>query len=220
VAGAFDEEDRMVGFVYSVPGTWKGVPIQWSHMLAVDPEWRGQRLGLKLKLFQRDLLKERGVDAVYWTYDPLEALNANLNLCRLGARPVDYLLDVYGDGSTSTLHRAIGTDRFVIAWSLHEELPVANRIAPEVPRAPIVDTVVEEGVVVPAEAPLVDAPWVRVEIPGDIQRVKAEAPQLAPRWRRATRRAFTHYFSAGYRVRAYYRDAETGRCFYVLARPA
>ncbi len=44
--------------------------------------------------------------------------------------------------------------------------------------------------------------------------MKAEHPDEAAAWRALTRRAFEHYLGAGYKVTAFYRDRETGRCFY------
>lgn len=42
-AGSGSGGDRMIGFVYSLPGIKAGKPMQWSHMLGVldeDPERR------------------------------------------------------------------------------------------------------------------------------------------------------------------------------------
>lgn len=83
-AGAFDG-DEMVGFVFGLPGIVGGELVHWSDMLAVLPAWRGRGIGLALKRHQRDALLERGVTRVCWTFDPLEARNAYLNLGRLGA---------------------------------------------------------------------------------------------------------------------------------------
>src|SRR5437899_9237729 len=50
--GAF-ERDRMIGFVYSLPGIKYGKPTQWSHMLGVVAEFRNAGAGRELKLLQR-----------------------------------------------------------------------------------------------------------------------------------------------------------------------
>src|SRR6266508_5162572 len=50
--GAFDV-DRMIGFVYSLPGIKHGKPTQWSHMLGVVDEFRDAGVGYQLKLLQR-----------------------------------------------------------------------------------------------------------------------------------------------------------------------
>jgi predicted GNAT superfamily acetyltransferase len=116
-AGAFDGEGRLVGFVFGLSGVRHGRLAHWSDMLAVREELRGRGLGQRLKAFQLSLLLERGIEVAYWTYDPLEAGNANININRLAAFPVEYVPDMYGE-ATSTLHAGLSTDRFVVEWWL------------------------------------------------------------------------------------------------------
>lgn len=117
VAGAFDDSDTMVGFLFGMTG-WDGArPIHWSDMLAVLPSHRGQGLGFALKRYQRDRLLETGVTTVHWTFDPLEARNAHINFARLGVTSHEYIRDAYG-ASNSPLHEGIGTDRLVVTWAL------------------------------------------------------------------------------------------------------
>ena len=114
-AGAF-RGGSMLGFVYGLSGARGGRPAHWSHMLAVTREARGLGLGKGLKFFQRDYLLANGVEVMFWTYDPLVARNANLHLNRLGALPVEYVLDMYGESTGSDLHSDLGTDRFIVSW--------------------------------------------------------------------------------------------------------
>ncbi|MGH7542211.1 MAG: GNAT family N-acetyltransferase, partial [Gemmatimonadota bacterium] len=113
VAGAF-EGDRMVGFVCGFAAYRDGEPIQWSHMLAVRPEARGRGVGRGLKLYQRQVALERGIRRIVWTFDPLQAINAHLNVNRLGAHIIDYVPDMYGSDTGSPLHAGQATDRFVV----------------------------------------------------------------------------------------------------------
>ncbi|HEU5322776.1 MAG TPA: GNAT family N-acetyltransferase, partial [Methylomirabilota bacterium] len=84
VAGAFDPAGRIVGFIFGITGYTAGRPLHWSHMLAVREPARDAGLGVRLKLFQRELLLDGGVDTARWTFDPLVAKNAHVNLNRLG----------------------------------------------------------------------------------------------------------------------------------------
>jgi predicted GNAT superfamily acetyltransferase len=93
--GAFDN-DRMIAFVYSLPGIKDGKPIQWSHMLGVIDEYRSAGLGRTLKLEQRQRSMEIGCDLVEWTYDPMQAANAHLNFAKLGVVVEEYAINVYG----------------------------------------------------------------------------------------------------------------------------
>src|ERR1041384_5367138 len=93
VAGAFDGQGRIVGFVFGLIGIKDRKLMHWSDMLAVRDEMRGSGLGQDLKWYQRTLLLKRGVDVMYWTFDPLVSRNAHLNLNRLGARIDSYVPD-------------------------------------------------------------------------------------------------------------------------------
>ena len=117
VAGAFDSGDRLAGFVFSLVGRREGVPIHWSHMLAVRRDVRGRGLGRALKLHQRERVLADGIGSVWWTFDPLVAANAHLNFARLGAEAVHYAENLYGTETGSPLHGQ-STDRLVLRWRL------------------------------------------------------------------------------------------------------
>ena len=83
VSGAFNDAGRLLGLVYGITGIRHGRLSHWSHMLAVRPEVRNSGVGQALKFHQRGLLRDLGVEVMYWTFDPLVARNAHLNLNRL-----------------------------------------------------------------------------------------------------------------------------------------
>ncbi len=223
-SGAFAPDGCLVGFVFGISGVRDGVPAHWSDMLAVRPEARRLGLGRRLKLHQRRQLLAAGVEHVYWSFDPLMARNAHLNLVALGAEPVEYVPDMYGD-TASVLHRGLDTDRLIVEWRLRD--PAVERILdgdpPEAPveaRAAPIATVAAAGT---DPGPPPRAPWVRLELPGDIEHLKAAAPEAARRWQQHLRRAFTTYFGDPHaRVAGLHRDAATGRWFYLVntAAPA
>ncbi len=222
-AGAFAADGRLLGFVWGLTGVRKGRLAHWSHMLGVLPEARDLGLGRRLKQFQRESLLALGVEAVYWTFDPLESRNAHLNFNRLGVGVDEYVRDYYGAGETSHLHRGIGTDRFIVVWELAGER-AAKAAAGHLPEAPeqwdalpVANAELDaNGVAAPVARPLADAPALRVEVPASIQRLKAEHPELAARWRAGSRRAFEAALARGWTVRAFYHAAGSDRSFYVL----
>ena len=63
---------------------------------------------------------------------------------------------------------------------------------------------------------LISVPQVRVEIPHDIQRLKARDPDTAAAWRQTTRRALTHYLDGGYQVLHVEPLTAERRVFYLL----
>lgn len=213
VSGAFDEEGRLVGFVFGMTGLEDGRPVHWSDMLAVAPDIRNRGLGRRLKLHQRERLLALGVDRMYWTFDPLESRNAWLNLARLGATAREYVPDMYGP-SDSPLHRGLGTDRLVALWELDSER-VGDRLAggappglDDLPRAFGARSGPDGLVPEEPHTHRLDAPAFLVPIPADIQAIKATAPERAVRWREATRAALRPALDAGWEVRELVRDGE------------
>ena len=156
---------------------------------------------------------------MYWTYDPLVARNAFLNLMKLGARPEEYVVDFYGDSTGSTLHGELGTDRLIVAWSLvddtHAQPKAAAPVSADVASGPpIVNPQDARGA--PQRIELPAGPEARIEIPFDIHDVMEHEPDVALAWRATTRRAFTWYLGRGYRIVGFASARDSGRCFYTL----
>jgi predicted GNAT superfamily acetyltransferase len=214
VAGAFEPDGTLAGFVFGMTGVEEGRLVHWSDMLAVRADVRGCGVGRQLKLFQRECVRAIGVTTIYWTFDPLVARNAHLNLVSLGAEVVEYVQDMYGRETSSVLHQGLGTDRFVVAWHLDDRGGAAAASAgpsgdPHHTTAPVLNatTSVAAG-----------APFVRVAIPLHIDRVQRHSLIVAARWRDDTRRAFLWCFDRGYRIAGFYRHDASETAFYVLAR--
>jgi predicted GNAT superfamily acetyltransferase len=223
-AGAYDASDALVGFVFGMTGPRKGEVVHWSDMLAVRPGVRDAGLGLRLKEYQRDAVMARGVDKMYWTFDPLQSRNAHLNIAKLGAVVRDYAPDMYGQ-TDSPLHRGIGTDRFVALWMLSSER-VRERLESgglAVVPAGMQDSPIALGVKSGGLHPSPDTPdltlgneEIRVAIPSDITALMDDEVGLAREWRSATRSVFTHYLTSGYEVRGFARGPSAS--YYLLAR--
>jgi predicted GNAT superfamily acetyltransferase len=130
VIGAFDtappgvnpegDPDNLVGFAMSLPGISGVHPYLHSHMLAVNPHYRNQGIGRRLKLFQREEALGRGIGRMEWTFDPLEIKNSFLNIVKLGAIVRRYASNFYGVTS-SRLHGQIPTDRLYAEWWLESD---------------------------------------------------------------------------------------------------
>jgi predicted GNAT superfamily acetyltransferase len=88
-----------------------------SHLAVVAPAERSSGIGWALKVSQRAWAMEQGVARIQWTYDPLEARNAYVNLAKLSARPVEYLDNFYGDHGDGT-ESVFPTDRLLVSWDL------------------------------------------------------------------------------------------------------
>lgn len=219
--------DRLIGFVYSVPGLKHGQPMQWSHMLGVLPEHRTSGVGRRLKLAQRERTLACGLDLIEWTFDPLVATNGNLNVTRLGCVVEEYLENVYG-ASASPLHGGLPTDRFVASWRIgspHVQRrldagPLVARDASVARAATVLETAPAGGWRVPAGEPRLDLQDERVfvEIPYGFVDMLRQSPADARGWRLTTRRIFTTYFARSYRVVDFIGNRDSGRAGYLLKR--
>jgi predicted GNAT superfamily acetyltransferase len=175
---------------------------------------RDRGVGRQLKEFQRRTLLELGVELMYWTYDPLVARNAHLNLNTLHAEVQEFVPDMYGE-TGSALH-VLATDRFVVAWPLRADgaRPVAH-LAPEaIADAPFFNTDADGAPLRARNPPL--EPLLRVEIPSDIDLVLAGSAADATAWSASVRHALLTTMQSGYRVAGFVREPDSGRCYYLL----
>ena len=224
-AGAFGEDGTLQGLVFGLTGLEEGQLVHWSDMLAVRSGLRDRGLGTRLKHYQRDILLSRGVRRMRWTFDPLQSRNAYVNFAKLGITTGEYIRDLYGDSTGSPLHEGVGSDRLVAFWEMDSQR-VKRRISGEgvlpgplnlqdLPAVVPADT----GSVQPAPGEPVldlDEPALLLAIPPDIDRIIVDDVDLAFRWREATRGAFLHYFSRGYRATELIRRG--GLSHYLLER--
>jgi len=225
--GAYDGP-RLAGFVYSMVGLKEGRPTQWSHMLAVRPEYRALGIGRLLKLEQRRASLAMGIDLMEWTFDPLVAVNASLNLRRLGALAREYVIDAYGE-SASPLHRGAPTDRLVAEWwmtsprvrtALERPKPAAAAVDGAFPGVLRVNTI-ESRAGWPAVCACGlehDADALAVTIPGRFPDLLARDPGLAREWRLVTRAIFMRYFAQGYRAVDFALENDGSRGAYLLEK--
>ncbi len=210
VLGAFADEE-LVGLLFGFPGrvapdnpaaagpTWQ----HCSHLLAVLPEWQGRGIGYRLKLAQREWALGQGYDLVTWTYDPLQAANAVLNLGKLGAVCRCYLPDAYGP-MADALNAGMPSDRFEVAWWVRSER-VRERVDKGWRSLELAD-LLEAGarIMNPAgrradASPLAPAgERVLIEIPASLREIKASTPTTALAWQTGVRETCLAAFAAGY----------------------
>lgn len=188
------DDGRVVGFVYGFGGRQYGRPALCSHMLAVLPEYRGRDLGVQLKLAQGRWARANGYDLMTWTYDPLEAVNANLNIGRLGGIARQYLVNHYGELSGGLIS-GLPTDRLLLEWHL---------------QSPRVSAILD------GEVPAASEGALQVEIPKSIQRIKGENPDFALRWRLQVREQLHTALANGYAVTGFRLEPDAG--VYLLNR--
>ena len=119
---------------------------------------------------------EHGLDTITWTYDPLIRRNAYFNIAKLGAVPVSYHVDFYGE-MTDAVNVGQGSDRLSVHWRLGSG---------------------------PETSP--DPGAVRVQVPADIEGMRRDDPETAMQWRRRVRAELKTPMADGWRVAAFTGD--------------
>ncbi len=114
VLGAF-RGGRLVGFAFGYLGRVRGRWALYSQLAGVDPGVQASGIGGRLKAAQRAWAKEQGLALVAWSFDPLQAGNANFNLHRLGATSRTYEANYFGERSDA-LNAGLDTDRLLVEW--------------------------------------------------------------------------------------------------------
>ncbi|ULH14806.1 acyl-CoA acyltransferase [Deinococcus sp. KNUC1210] len=203
VLGAYPEDsDVPFGLAYGFPAMQGERLWHHSHLLAVAPEWRGSGAAVALKLAQRERAVQQGLTRMTWTFDPLIARNARLNLGKLGARAVSYHPAWYDFGPGNP----VPADRLMIEWDL--TAPSQERPAP-LPQGAEVLSAGRSGPGIPR----LDSaePRLLAEVPTDAEHLPDD---LRLQWRLALRAALGEYLGRGYAVTGLARDGE--RAWYVL----
>lgn len=191
VHGAFAPDGRLAGFCFGFAGLRDGRLRLCSHQLGVLPEFRGRGIGIALKQAQRRDALRLGYELITWTFDPLEARNAYINLHRLGCVARLYDRDHYGT-MEDELNRGLPSDRFEAEWWLTRIKPAISPYEPAV-----LLRVSDKGEPERAREPVVPGRPAAIEIPADFQAIKQRSLELALRWRLESRAAFEAALAAG-----------------------
>ena len=192
--------DRVVGALMGFYGGNGRVDLLHSHILGVVPDTTGRGVGYALKLHQRAWALERGLRRITWTYDPLVRRNGHFNLCKLGARGEEYLVDFYG-AMPDAINNGDHTDRILVAWDLDAAQPHGQPLD--------VDSLRARGAVMALdvdadERPLPrrdrgDADLLLCATPADIVAMRRTDRHAAQAWRRALREVMLEAMSRGLR---------------------
>ena len=113
IIGAFDGA-KMIGFLFGFIGLHTDRRIKLcSQTMGILPEYRNKGVAATLKWAQRERVLANEIDLITWTYDPLEAPNARLNVHTLGGVAHVIMLgcalnDINGMGTKDCFGRADG----------------------------------------------------------------------------------------------------------------
>jgi len=228
-AGGFVEDDeQLIGFSYGFVGVRdKALAFRspgnlqfYSQYTAIRDDFRGYGLGVRIKEFQRDLVRGWfGIGVITCTFDPLTGVNALRNIHYFGMDVVEYQVATYGEFG-GLLNRAdVSSDRFLVSWDLEKPAGQPGRAgiaAVHIERQSVVRirNIIVAGRSRPVEIETVDGlnlgaqgGVLAVPIPRDFYLMLRETDVGEPEvrripidWRLATRAAFQMLFRKGYRV--------------------
>ena len=191
VHGAFLDDGGLAGFCFGFAGLRDGQLRLCSHQLAVKPEYRGAGIGIALKMAQKTDALRLGYELVTWTFDPLEARNAYINLHRLRCIARLYDRNHYGS-MEDELNRGLPSDRLEAEWWLMRSRPeVATGDALVILRRGEHDEPIRSAARPEASRPAL------IEVPGDFQSLKRRSMDLARRWRLESRAAMEAALASG-----------------------
>ena len=174
LSGAFIG-DKCVGAAFAFPATISGLHLH-SHMTAVLEDYRDQGIGYALKIDQWQWAKKNNYAEITWTFDPLVARNAKLNLIKLGVNISKYYPNFYGD-MPDALNAGDESDRVMASWKVGGDQPVAKSVITNPEKS---DTL--------------------IKIPEDIVAIRSKNISENLKWRREVREEFMRAFEKGGKV--------------------
>jgi len=174
LSGAFIG-DKCVGAAFAFPATTEGLHLH-SHMTAVLDDYRDQGIGYALKIDQWQWAKKNNYKEITWTFDPLVARNAKLNLTKLGVEISAYYPNFYGD-MPDELNAGDESDRIMASWKVVGDQPLAKSIITNPDKS---DTL--------------------IKIPKDIVAIRGKDVSENLKWRHKVRDEFMRAFEKGGKV--------------------
>ncbi|AFZ70348.1 hypothetical protein Calag_0591 [Caldisphaera lagunensis DSM 15908] len=201
----------------------------YSHMTGVLNEYKYKNVGYKLKIKQREEVLKLGIDLIKWTFDPLQSLNLNFNLEKLGAIGRIYKENYYGNIRDS-INKGLETDRFEAEWYISSKY-VSNKLEGKI-KTPSFEELMgkgaylaidsktskekgKKGEIFDIEIPIkkefkLNNKIVLISIPKEISFIKEINKDIAQMWRLYTREAYKFYLSNGYIAIGYTKSKNNG----------
>jgi len=174
LSGAFIG-DKCVGAAFAFPATSGGLHLH-SHMTAVLGDYRDQGIGYLLKIDQWHWAKKNNYKEITWTFDPLVARNAKLNLVKLGVDISAYYPNFYGD-MLDGLNAGDESDRVMASWAVVGDQPIIKSLITN-----------------PGDSDTL------IKIPKDIVAIRSKDISENLNWRHKVREEFMRAFEKGGKV--------------------
>jgi predicted GNAT superfamily acetyltransferase len=182
LSGAF-VDGECVGAAFAFPATTGGLHLH-SHMTAVLDRFRDKGIGYALKVDQYKWAKKNNYKEITWTFDPLVARNAKLNILKLGVDISAYYPNFYGD-MPDELNAGDESDRVMASLKVVGDTPTSRSVI---------------------STP--DKSAVLIAIPDDIVAIRGKDLAENLRWRRSVRDEFVSALARGGKVIGFSTNSE------------
>ena len=173
------QDGETIGATLGFVGLDDGKPVLHSHVTGVRTDLQHRSIGYAVKMHQRDWALARGIETVFWTYDPMMARNAYFNIMKLGGKVVAYEPNFYGPFRRGIYARPEG-DAMFVRWDL---LDAGPRPEPNLQGA------------------------VLVAIPQNVRQLRRDDPDEAAAWQHRVRDQIRPLLKDGYAATGFTRDA-------------
>lgn len=229
VLGAYDtdvESPRLCGCLIDLVAHCDGRPSWITLFHGVVRKLRNCGIGYQLRVREREECQRAGVGLITWALDPLRSLEAHFSFNKLGAICVGYERNLYGKLSDPA-NRGLASDRLMVEWWIDSPrvtgvvergaLPYHFHLGLDRMEVVTKTKLVEDGVrqLVGFEAAAKSA-VILVEIPVNLDRLRALNPALARDWRIKMRDVFEQVLARGYIITGFVHEAD--RSFHLLER--
>ena len=174
LSGAF-VDGECVGAAFAFPATTGGLHLH-SHMTAVLDSFRDKGIGHALKVDQYKWAKQNNYKEITWTFDPLVARNAKLNVLKLGVDISAYYPNFYGD-MPDELNAGDESDRVMASLKVLGDAPTSKT-----------------AISTPEKSAVL------IAIPDDIVAIRGKDLAENLRWRRSVRDEFVSALARGGKV--------------------
>jgi len=221
---------KVVAYAMSLPAISKEDGFyHYSHIMGVHPKYQGRGIGFMIKMKQREIAQAFRVKKITWTYDPLLAKNANLNIKKIGGIARKYVVDFYGSFmGGSRIVSGIPSDRFYLEWFISSK-NVMQKLERnkkqdidlnKIQRANSIEFN-KRGLQKIANIQLgLSSDLILIEIPEDFQNIYNNNIKLATEWRLKSRNIFNYYLGKDYVIIDFITFKENGkkRNYYLLKK--
>ena len=201
-------------------------PARFTALLCVDPALANRGIAQLLRASERSACVKAHADVVFWWSDPLGSAASHVAFNKLGAIGTAHRRNALGPLDDRP-NRGLATDRLRVEWWISSPRVRAildcGRLPPHYGLGLDRMQVITKTTGRPSGSrnltgidETASKPFVLVEVPVDLERLRKQDPSAARDWRLMTRDVFELLFASGYTIVGFVHEG--GRSFHLFER--